>query len=275
MPEIARPTEARRTLAPDARFGLDDCVVTNGPDLPRIRQAVVVAQSLEPVVARLREYLDGRREPYRDPGVDHFGLENAVLAVGDSFLEVISPVRPDTAAGRHLRRRGGDAGYMVMLQVADMAATRQRLTDLGVRVVWQTERPDAVDLHLHPHDVPGALVAVDTMDPPGSWRWGGPEFTGLSVDAGPGGLRGLTVAVPDPLGAARRWAAVAGLSEPAEPTLSFGGGRQRVDFVPADDDRVGLVAIAVEIPDGSGLTEPLRIGSVSIQRYPWKETVDG
>lgn len=250
-------------------------MVTNGPQLPRIRQAVVVAQSLEPVVARLRDYLGSGREPYRDPGVDHFGLENAVLAVGDSFLEVISPVRPDTAAGRHLHRRGGDAGYMVMLQVADMAATRTRLTDLGVRVVWQTERPDAVDLHLHPHDVPGALVAVDTMDPPGSWRWGGPEFTGRGADAGPGGLCGLTVAVSDPLAAARRWAAVAGLGEPAGPTLDLAGGRQRIDFVPADDDRVGLVTISIAAPDANGLTEPLRIGSVSIQMYPCEETVDG
>jgi len=43
-------------------------------------------------------------------------------------------------------------------------------------VVWDTERPDAVDVHLHPLDVPGALVAVDTMNPTDSWRWGGPEW---------------------------------------------------------------------------------------------------
>src|SRR5215468_9782329 len=177
--------------------------------LPRIRQAVLVTHTLEPVVDRLREHL-GRwvpiPEPFHDPGVARFGLENAVLAVGDSFLEVLAPVRPDTAAGRHLSRRGGDAGYMVMLQVADIAAARQRLSSLDVTIVWQTERPDAVDLHLHPHDVPGALVAVDTMDPPGSWRWGGPAYTGVDVPAAGFGLSGLTVAVPDPADAARRWA---------------------------------------------------------------------
>src|SRR5262245_4074621 len=117
--------------------------------LPRIRQAVLAARSLEPVLAHVRERL-GRwvdvPEPYRDPGVEHFGLVNGVLSVGDSFLEVISPVQPDTAAGRHLDRRGGDAGYMVMLQLDDMPAARQRLAERDIRVVWQIELPDAVDL---------------------------------------------------------------------------------------------------------------------------------
>jgi hypothetical protein len=236
---------------------------------PRIRQAVLVATELERVVARLRQHL-GRwveiPEPFHDQGVDLFGVENAVLAIGDSFLEVLAPVRPDTAAGRHLSRRGGDAGYMVMLQVADAAATRARLTALDVRIVWQTERPDAVDLHLHPHDVPGALVAVDTMDPAGSWRWGGPAYTGVDVPRAGFGLSGLTVAVPDPEDAARRWAAVAGASvEPDGPVVMLDGGAQRIDFVPATDARAGLIAIRYELPGVDDRGEDLIIGSTTIE----------
>ena len=51
--------------------------------LPRIRQAVLVTTELEPVVARLREHLGQWvevPEPYRDPGVDVFGLQNVVLS---------------------------------------------------------------------------------------------------------------------------------------------------------------------------------------------------
>jgi hypothetical protein len=226
--------------------------------LPRIRQAVVVTRDLEPLLTRLRERL-GAPEPYRDPGVDRFGLRNAVLAVGDSFLEVLTPDRPDTAVGRHLERRGGDAGYMVMLQVTDMDATRTRLADLGVRVVFEVKLPDAVDLHLHPHDVPGALVAVDTMDPPGSWRWGGPAHTGREVPA-VGGLAGLTVAVPDPLAAARRWAAVAGLPAPSGPAVEFVDAGQRVDFIPGDP---GLVRIALALP--GAVPESLAIGDTTLE----------
>ncbi|HEX7609616.1 MAG TPA: hypothetical protein VF380_02985, partial [Solirubrobacteraceae bacterium] len=76
----------------------------------RLRQAVIVARELEPVAAALRGAL-GLSEPFRDPGVGEFGLENVVFALGDCFLEVISPLRDGTAAGRYLERHGGDGGY--------------------------------------------------------------------------------------------------------------------------------------------------------------------
>jgi hypothetical protein len=241
--------------------------------LPRIRQAVLVVRELEPVVARLRDEL-GTPEPFHDPGVGRFGVENAVLAVGDSFLEVLAPVRPDTAAGRHLDRRGGDAGYMVMLQVADMTATRARLAALDVRVVWEAELPDAVDLHLHPRDVPGALVAVDTMDPPGSWRWGGPAYTGPSFTTGAkGGLTGLTVAVPDPVAAAQKWAVVAGLDDPAGASLLLDSGAQRIDFLAATDTRAGLVGIAFAVPGAD--RHDVHIGSATIEIHPGREAEHG
>jgi glyoxalase-like protein len=251
--------------------------------LPRIRQAVVVTTDLPALLARLRHHLSrwtAVPEPYRDPGVDRFGVENAVLAVGDSFLEILAPVRPDTAAGRHLQRRGGDSGYMVMLQVSEMAATRRRLADLSVRVVWQTERADAVDLHLHPHDVPGALVAVDTMDPPHSWRWGGPAFTGSAADAvhtadGAGGLVGLTLGVPDPAAAARRWAAVVGAPEPAGPSINLAGGRQRIDFVAQSDAGPGLLAIRLALPGLAERADDLTVGSTSIEIHPLAASAAG
>src|SRR5436305_3218301 len=94
--------------------------------LPRLRQAVLVARDLKSVMQRLEDEL-GLHDPFHDDGVGHFGLANAVYAVGDTFLEVVSPLRPDTAAGRELERRGGDGGYMAMFQVGDILATRARL----------------------------------------------------------------------------------------------------------------------------------------------------
>ena len=45
---------------------------------------------------------------FNDPGVAHFGLENAVIPIGTDFLEVVSPVEENTTAGRYLNKRCGD-----------------------------------------------------------------------------------------------------------------------------------------------------------------------
>src|SRR5260221_13760770 len=102
----------------------------------RLRQAVLVAEQLEPTAEALRTAL-GLGEPFRDPGVGEFGLANTVFALGDCFVEVISPTQPQTAAGRYLERQGGDGGYMVIFDLEQLDEARARVSSLGVRVVWQ------------------------------------------------------------------------------------------------------------------------------------------
>jgi hypothetical protein len=176
----------------------------DAPPPLRLRQAVIVAAELEPAAARLREEL-GLGEPYADPGVGYFGLRNAVFALGDSFLEIVSPVREGTAAGRYLERRGGDGGYMLMFQVDDLEGARARAAEMAIRTVWQIDLPDIAASHLHPADTRGAILSLDRPVPPESWRWGGPDWTGRAGEGAPGRLEGATVAVTDPAGVAERW----------------------------------------------------------------------
>ena len=155
-----------------------------------------------------------------------------------------------TTAGRYLERRGGDAGYMAIFQVEDLQGARQRLGDLGVRVVWQVDLPDMAGTHLHPRDVPGAIVSLDRPDPPGSWRWAGPRWTGSApTDREPGGIVGATVTSPDPEGLATRWAAVLG-AEVDGTTVPLDGGRQQLTFVAGDDECITDVRIARAGPAG-------------------------
>src|SRR5271155_3839415 len=91
----------------------------------RLRQAVLVAAELEPVASALRSAL-ALGEPFRDPGVGEFGLTNTVFALGDCFLEVISPEQRGTAAGRYLDRHRGDGGYMVIFDLTDLEGSRAR-----------------------------------------------------------------------------------------------------------------------------------------------------
>jgi predicted enzyme related to lactoylglutathione lyase len=221
----------------------------------RLRQAVLVARDLDPVSEKLRSEL-GLGEPFADPGVGAFGLQNAVYAVGDTFLEVVSPTQDDTTAGRYLDRRG-DGGYMVIFQLADLDAARERAAAMGVRVVWQLDLPDISGTHLHPADTRGAIVSLDRADPPGSWRWGGPDWTEREGSGAPGRLRGVTVAVSDPDAAAARWGELLGVAASDE-GLELDGSYVR--FERADEER--LTEVHVDVP---GRDETIEIGGAAFR----------
>jgi hypothetical protein len=218
----------------------------------RLRQAVLVARDLEPVSERLRAEL-GLADPFADPGVGFFGLHNAVYALGDAFLEVVSPTQPDTTAGRYLDKRG-DGGYMAIFQFADLDAARERAAGMGVRTVWQADLDDISGTHLHPADTRGAIVSLDRADPPESWRWGGPDWIGKGGTGAPGRLVGMTVGVSDPASVSARWGELLGVA-PADGRLELDGGY--VAFEESDADRI--VEIDVEVP---GRQETIDIGGV-------------
>lgn len=207
---------------------------------PRLRQAVIAAQDLDTVVATLRETL-ALGEPFHDPGVALFGLRNAVFAMGDTFLEVISPTTEDASAARLLKRRGGDGGYMVMFQVPDLKAARER--ERGVREVFEVELDDIAEVHLHPADIGGAIVALSQPAPPESWRWGGPNWEQRSV---PGAVKAVTIEHPDPDEIKGRWAAIIGDVD----AVSFQRGEDR-----------GPTEITIERDVAA---PPIEIGSVRI-----------
>lgn len=208
----------------------------------RLRQVVLVARELEDVAGQLREEL-GLGEPFADPGVGEFGLSNAVFALGDQFIEVISPKQDGTAAGRWLERHGGDGGYMLIFQLDDLDAARARAADMGIRTVWQIDLPDISGTHLHPADTRGALISLDAARPPGSWRWGGPGWEERAV---PGRVDGVTVGVREPGRVEQIWTDVLGARPPG---ITFA----------ADEHEPGFTEVAVSIP---GRSDTLDIGGV-------------
>ena len=235
----------------------------------RIRQIALVARELEPAVEDLCAVL-GLEVSLRDPGVAEFGLHNAVMPVGDTFLEVVSPVREDTSAGRFLERRNGDGGYMVILQPDDLAGDRRRAEALGVRVVWEVALSDIATVHLHPRDLGGALVSLDQPRPPDSWRWAGPGWERAMRTGVVRGIVGVEIQAKDPSGLAQRWAEVLGKSvtwdgadeheiELEAGSLRFvpprdkrGDGITLIDLAAADADRARRIARERGLsPDGT------------------------
>ena len=228
---------------------------------------MLAASELEPVAAALRSALN-LNEPFRDPNVGLFGLANVVFALGDCFMEVVSPTRSDTAAGRYLERHGGDGGYMVIFDLEDLESARSRALELGVRVAWEIDLPDISTTHLHPADMRGAIVSLDRSEPYGTWRWGGPQWTGQVGAGAPGRLAGVTIAVSDPAAVAARWGEVLGLEVSGEdrPMLRLDGGEVR--FETATSARAeGLVEIALELPhELPGGRDTIELGGVRVRR---------
>jgi len=232
----------------------------------RLRQVALVAADLDAAVEELQKVLD-IEVGFRDPGVGLFGLRNAVLPVGNEFVEVVSPVEPGTTAGRWLERRGGDAGYMVIVQCDDLAAARARAESAGVRVVWETRldaergEPEAATIHLHPRDVGGAILSLDTMRPSEGWRWAGPAWRDHVRTSQVSGLAGAVLAAADPEATAARWSAVLGAAARAGADacheIALDGSLLR--FVPAVDEGEGLVGL---IFSGSGSARPAVLGEV-------------
>ena len=177
----------------------------------RIRQIVFAAAELQAGAATLGALL-GMAAPYRDPGVAEFGLDNAVFVFGDQFIEIVSPTRAGTTAGRLIERRG-DCGYMLILQTDDFERELARFERLGVRRVWAKDLPDIRATHLHPKDIGGAIVSIDQPTPPASWRWGGPDWRLQDGRAGAAACGRRHASAPTTRRRwPRRWAQVLGLA---------------------------------------------------------------
>ena len=172
-----------------------------------IRQLVIVAKERDKVVENLCDLFQ-IKVAFHDPGIIHFGLENALLPIGNTFLEVISPVEENTTAGRFLDRRGGDGGYMVIVQVDDFNLSRKAVENAGIDVVFESEDPQARAVHLHPKQLGGAILSLDYMDPPESWKWAGDNWSEEVDTTLVESISGVQVQSSDPSEMKRKWQSV-------------------------------------------------------------------
>lgn len=225
----------------------------------RLRQLALVAHDLAAAEAAIIEAFD-LDVCFRDPGVGHFGLHNALFPIGDKLLEIVSPTEEGTTAGRLLDKRGGDGGYMVLVQTADVESCRAHLGEVGARIVHEAKGTAILGLHVHPRDVGGAILSIDQAEPWESWEWAGPAWEGYVRTGVVSDIAAVELQSRDPRGMARRWAEV--LARPLgadgltvdldEGAIRFvadddgrGEGLSGIDLVSADPARVGQTFEAV------------------------------
>lgn len=230
----------------------------------RLRQIALAATDLDTTVEALTDVL-GIEVAYNDPGVGVFGLVNAVMPIGETFLEVVSPVKEDATAARWIAKRGGDAGYMVILQCDDdahLAAEVERAKTANASVVWEGRHQGAHTVHLHPREL-GAILSFDAMPAWDEWLWAGPAWREHVRTRTATAIAGALIEGRDPEKLAPRWGEVVGVAPHGEPggsrviDLPRGG---RIVFVPGDGE--GVVGVELAVADRAGFERRARARGV-------------
>lgn len=229
----------------------------------RLRQICLVARELESTVQELSAVF-GVRVCHRDPDVAQFGLHNAVMPFGDQFLEVVAPMRTGTAAGRFLDRRGGNCGYMVILDSEALPRWRSHVDSIGVRVAAALSVGGYEGMQLHPRDTGGALLEVNSTI-------GGSDLNGAYWPAGPDwrervstervrGIKNALLADDNPSKLAARWSQIlrrpaSGFGNRWQVKLDLGG--LRFDTASADS-REGLFGMHLRVSDRQSIVDCAR-----------------
>jgi hypothetical protein len=219
----------------------------------RLRQICLVAPHLEPSVSTICTVL-GTMVSYVDPNVAKYGLINALMPFGNSFLEVVAPTEDGTAAGRYLERRGGEGGYMVILDCDAIEPWLEHLPNVGVRIANDLDYPGEYrGLQLHPRDTGGALLEINHSHGgvwAGPYHPAGPRWKGEPATDDADRIVAAELQSPDPAALAARWSTI--LRRPVHdasgvPAIELDLGTLR--FVPDTDGRgEGLGGIDVKMP---------------------------
>ena len=120
----------------------------------------VAVEDLDESIALYRDRL-GMREQHRQT-VEEFGVEAALLEIGGSHVELLTPTRPDTAVARFLER-SGPGMHHVAYRTDDIDAALERLRDVGVRLIDEQPRTGIRDSRVafvHPKSTGGVLTEI-------------------------------------------------------------------------------------------------------------------
>ena len=90
------------------------------------------------------------------------GVEEAMVGIGGSCIQLLSALRPDTAIGKFLERNG-EGIQQVAFRVVDVDVASQRLRDAGLRLLYDAPRRGTAGSRInfvHPKDAGGVLVEL-------------------------------------------------------------------------------------------------------------------
>jgi methylmalonyl-CoA epimerase len=128
--------------------------------LSAIDHVGLAVEDLDAALALYQERL-GMPTVHRET-VEEQGVEAALLDVGDSHVELLSPLGPDTAVGRFLARRGPGIHH-VAYRVEDIEQVLRDLAAAGMRLIDERPRTGIRNSRVafvHPSATGGVLTEI-------------------------------------------------------------------------------------------------------------------
>jgi methylmalonyl-CoA/ethylmalonyl-CoA epimerase len=101
-------------------------------------------------------------EPVHRERMDDQGVEEVLFAVGESFVQLLGALGPDTPVGRFLGKRGPGVHH-VGYRVASVADALEHLRAEGIGLIDEAPRPGSrgtTIAFVHPKDTGGVLVEL-------------------------------------------------------------------------------------------------------------------
>ena len=122
-----------------------------------------VAIAVRDLVAAVAWYQDmfGAAVAHREV-VDRDGVEEALLKVADSYVQLLTPIRDDSPVAKYLAAKG-EGLHHIGYRVNDCAVALQAVKDAGGRVIDEAPRPGSrgtTVAFVHPKTSFGTLIEL-------------------------------------------------------------------------------------------------------------------
>ena len=182
------------------------------------------------------------------------GVRAALLAAGDTEIELLQPLGPTTGVGRFLARRG-EGLHHLCFETPDVGKSLATLKERNAELLDTAPRPGLAGqiAFLHPRACAGVLVELATP----------PSHDDANGHASPLGLKRLVIGAHDVKQTAGAFQSLFGFPEVAMnggPRTMLGVGNGALLVVPVEEvgGIAGMVALSLVAHDFFGLTAALR-----------------
>jgi methylmalonyl-CoA epimerase len=130
------------------------------PLLTEIDHVAIAVNDLEDAIAYYRDTF-GAEVEHREV-VERDGVEEALVKVAESYVQLLTPTRDDSPVAKYLEKKG-EGLHHVAYRVDDCAVALQSVKDQGHRVIDEEPRPGSrgtTVAFIHPKTAFGTLIEL-------------------------------------------------------------------------------------------------------------------